>query len=68
MSVSFIFDYISLWFSTIILLIRSVIIIYAYFYMAPYSKSVYFLLLTNLFILSMLVVVNITNLFFLMLG
>lgn len=36
--------------------------------MAPYSKSVYFLLLTNLFILSMLVVVNITNLFFLMLG
>lgn len=66
--VSFIFDYISLWFSTIILLIRSVIIIYAYFYIAPYSKSVYFLLLTNLFILSMLVVVNITNLFFIMLG
>ena len=68
MSVSFIFDYISLWFSTIILLIRSVIIVYAYFYIAPYRKSVYFLLLTNLFILSMLVVVNITNLFFLILG
>ena len=67
-SVSFIFDYMSLWFRTVILLIRSVIMIYAYFYMAPYSKTVYFLLLTNLFILSMLIVVNITNLFFLMLG
>lgn len=66
--VSFIFDYISLWFSTIILLISSVIMIYAYFYIAPYSKSVYFLLLTNLFILSILIVVNMTNLFFLILG
>lgn len=66
--VSFLFDFISLWFSSVILLISSVIMIYAYFYMAPYRKSVYFLLLTNLFILSILIVVNMTNLFFLMLG
>lgn len=68
MSVSFFFDYMSIWFTTIILLIRSVIIVYSYFYMAPYRKSVYFLWLTNLFIMSMLMVVNIRNLFFLILG
>lgn len=67
-SVSFLLDYMSTWFRTIILLISSVIMIYSYFYIAPYRKSVYFLLLTNLFILSMLIVVNMTNLFFLMLG
>lgn len=67
-TVSFMFDYMSCWFRTIILLIRSVIMIYSYFYMAPYRKSIYFLILTNLFIMSMLLVVNITNLFFLMLG
>lgn len=66
--VSFFFDYMSIWFTTIILLIRSVIIIYSYFYIAPYRKSVYFLWLTNLFIMSILIVVNISNLFFLMLG
>nr|UBX38542.1 NADH dehydrogenase subunit 5 [Brachionus calyciflorus] len=68
MSVSFYLDYMSSWFSTIILLISSVIMIYSHFYMAPYSKSVYFLWLTNLFIFSMLMVVNMSNLFFLMLG
>nr|AQM37716.1 NADH dehydrogenase subunit 5 [Brachionus calyciflorus] len=68
MSVSFYLDYMSSWFSTIILLISSVIMVYSYFYMAPYSKSVYFLWLTNLFIFSMLMVVNMSNLFFLMLG
>lgn len=67
-SVRFYLDYISVWFTTIILLISSVIIIYSYFYMAPYRKSVYFLWLTNLFIFSILIVVNIRNLFFLMLG
>lgn len=66
--VSFFFDYMSIWFTTIILLIRSVIIIYSYFYIAPYRKSVYFLWLTNLFIMSILIVVNISNLFFLILG
>lgn len=67
-AVSFYFDYISVWFSTVILLISSVIIVYSYFYIAPYSKTVYFLWITNLFILSMLLVVNLSNLFFLMLG
>lgn len=68
MTVSFYFDFMSMWFSTVILLISSVIIVYSYFYMAPYSKTVYFLWITNLFILSMLLVVNLSNLFFLMLG
>nr|AHZ34255.1 NADH dehydrogenase subunit 5 [Brachionus rubens] len=68
MIVSFYFDYMSMWFSTVILLISSVIMVYSYFYMAPYSKTVYFLWITNLFILSMLLVVNLSNLFFLMLG
>ena len=67
-SVSFYFDYISMWFRTIILIIRSVIIVYSYFYIAPYSKTVYFLWITNLFILSILLVVNLSNLFFLILG
>ena len=68
LSVSFFFDYMSLWFRTLILLISSVIMLYSYFYMAPYRKSVYFLVLTNLFILSILLVVNMSNLFFLILG
>nr|QHR79579.1 NADH dehydrogenase subunit 5 [Brachionus rubens] len=68
MTVSFYLDYMSMWFSTVILMISSVIMIYSFFYMAPYSKTVYFLWITNLFILSMLLVVNLSNLFFLMLG
>lgn len=68
MSVRFYFDFMSVWFTTVILLISSIIMVYSYFYMAPYRKSVYFLWLTNLFIFSMLMVVNIRNLFFLMLG
>lgn len=67
-SVSFYVDYMATWFTTLILLIRSIIIVYSFFYMAPYSKSVYFLWLTNLFILSMLLVVNMSNLFFIILG
>lgn len=58
----------SVWFRAIILLISSVIIVYSYNYIIPYRKSVYFLVLTNLFIFSMLMVVNMSNLFFLMLG
>nr|QST18667.1 NADH dehydrogenase subunit 5 [Brachionus angularis] len=67
-SVSFYIDYMASWFTTLILLISSIIMIYSFFYMAPYSKSVYFLWMTNLFILSMLLVVNMSNLFFIMLG
>lgn len=67
-AVSFYFDYMSLWFTRVVLLIRSVVMVYSYFYIRPYSKSTYFLWLTNLFIFSMLIVVNIRNLFFIMLG
>lgn len=65
---SFVFDYMSVWFRTLILLISSVIMLYSYNYMAPYSKSIYFLPLTIAFIASMLIVVNMSNLFFLILG
>nr|AGI78549.1 NADH dehydrogenase subunit 5 [Brachionus koreanus] len=68
MQVSFYLDYMSCWFSVVVLLISSVVMVYSYNYMAPYTKSVYFLWFTNLFILSMLFVVNMSNLFFLMLG
>ena len=61
-------DYISSWFSSVVLFISCVVIIYSYFYMSPYSKSVYFLWLTNLFIASMLFVINFSNLFFIILG
>ncbi|MCA2772601.1 MAG: hypothetical protein IM483_16635 [Microcystis sp. M122S2] len=43
LSVSFYFDYVSVSFITIILLIRTVIIIYSFNYMYPYSKRSYFL-------------------------
>jgi len=66
--VSFFLDFISSWFSCIILLIRSIIMIYSYFYISPYSKSVYFLWITVLFILSILLVVLISDLLFLILG
>lgn len=52
----------------VVLLIRSVIMVYSLNYMTPYSKSGYFLWITFLFILSMLLVVSTSNLFFLMLG
>ena len=64
----FYFDYISLWFSSVVCLISSVIIVYSFFYMSPYRKSIYFLWITFLFIISMLFVVNISNLFYVMLG
>nr|AOP18530.1 NADH dehydrogenase subunit 5 [Brachionus rotundiformis] len=67
-SCSFYFDYMSCWFTVVVLLISSVVMVYSYNYMSPYSKSVYFLWLTNLFILSMLLVVNMSDLFYLMLG
>lgn len=61
-------DFYSLWFSTAILLISSVIIVYSFFYMVPYFKSSYFLWTTFMFIVSMLFVVVISNLFYIMLG
>lgn len=67
-SVSFNLDWMSSSFISIVLLIRRVIIVYSYNYIAPYSKSGYFLWLTFLFIVSILLVVTISNLFFLILG
>lgn len=67
-SVSFFFDFISSWFFTIVLLISTIIIVYSYNYISPYSKSGYFLWFTILFVLSMLIVISMNNLLFLILG
>lgn len=67
-NVSFYIDIISRWFTTTVLLITTVIIVYSYFYISPYSKTNYFLWLTILFVLSMLVVINISDIFFVILG
>ncbi len=67
-NVSFYFDLISCWFTTTVLLITTVIIIYSYFYIRPYSKTNYFLWLTILFVLSILLVINISDIFFVILG
>lgn len=61
-------DFYSLWFCSIILLISSVIIIYSFFYINPYFKSIYFLWTTFMFVVSMLFVVTMSNLFYIMLG
>ena len=68
LSVSFFFDFISIWFFSIVLFISITIIIYSFFYISPYSKSVYFLWLTILFVLSILIVISINNLIFIILG
>ena len=67
-SLSFFFDSFSSWFLFVVLLISSVIMIYSYFYMSPYYKSTYFLSLTVLFVLSMCLVISVSNLFFVILG
>lgn len=66
--VSFYLDWISSWFMTSVLLISTIVAFYSYNYMAPYSKPRYFIVLTTLFVLSMLLVVTMSDLFFLMLG
>ena len=65
---SVLLDFYSCWFRSVILLISSIIIVYSYFYIYPYSKSHLFLSLTLMFVFSMLVVVLVSDLFFLMLG
>lgn len=42
--------------------------LYSYFYIMPYSKPNYFIFLTILFVFSILVVINVSDYFFLMLG
>ncbi len=66
--VSFLFDWMSLSFIRVVLIISSIIMVYSYNYIAPYRKSTYFLWLTVLFVISMLLVIRISNLFFAMLG
>ena len=66
--VSVSFDLFSSWFSFVVTFIRAIIIIYSFFYMRPYSKTNYFIWLTTFFVLSMLMVINITDFFFIMLG
>ena len=68
LKVSFILDFISLSFMTAVLTISTIIIIYSFNYMSPYSKPSYFLWLTVLFVTSILLVITIPNLFFAMLG
>ena len=62
------FDTFSCWFLRVVLLISSVIIVYSFFYMSPYSKANYFLVLTLFFIISMALVICFSSLFFIMLG
>ena len=61
-------DWMSLWFITTVLLISSVISVYSFFYMSPYYKSSIFLWTTFLFILSILFVITMSNLFYSILG
>lgn len=61
-------DWISTSFMRVILLISTVVMVYSYNYLAPYSKAPYFLWATVLFIISILLVVTMSNLFFIMLG
>ena len=68
LKVRFIFDYISLSFMTTVLLITTIIMVYSFNYMSPYSKPAYFLWITVLFVRSMLLVITMPNLMFAMLG
>jgi len=68
LKVIFVFDYISLSFMTTVLFISSIIMIYSFNYMSPYSKPSYFLWITVLFVSSILLVITIPNLIFAMLG
>lgn len=55
-------------FLSVVLLISSIIIVYSYHYMSPYSKAPYFLWFTISFILSMLFLISSSDLMFVMLG
>lgn len=68
LKVFFLLDAISTSFMRTVLLISTIIIIYSYNYMSPYSKPSYFLWLTVLFVSSILLVITMPNLLFAMLG
>lgn len=65
---SFYIDFMSSSFISTVLLISSVIMIYSHNYMAPYSKRKYFLWLTFLFVVRMLLLVRMSRLFYIILG
>ena len=68
LKVRFFFDFISLSFMRIVLFISTIIIIYSFNYIAPYSKPGYFLWITVLFVRSIILVILIPNLMFAILG
>lgn len=68
LNVSISIDLFSSWFRFVVCLISSIIMLYSYFYIAPYRKTNSFIWLTVFFVLSILVVINFSNLFFIMLG
>ncbi len=68
LKVCFYLDWMSSLFSAIVLIISSIIMVYSYNYMSPYSKPLPFLWLTSLFVISMLIVIFMPNLFFAILG
>lgn len=61
-------DMFSSWFRFVVTFISAIIMIYSFFYMSPYSKTNYFIWLTVFFVLSMLIVINIRDFFFIILG
>lgn len=65
---TFLLDSVSSPFMRVVLLISTIIIIYSFNYISPYSKPSYFLWLTVLFVTSMLLVISMPNLFFAILG
>lgn len=67
-SVSFFMDRVSCTFITVVLIIRTIIMLYSYNYMNPYSKPLYFIFITFLFISSMVLLITMSNFFFVMLG
>ncbi len=66
--VSFLLDSVSTSFIRTVLLISTIIMVYSYNYMSPYSKPSYFLWLTVLFVSSIVLVITIPNLIFAILG
>jgi len=66
--ISFFFNYQSLFFSATILFIASIVLTYSWFYLGGCFKTNYFSWGTFLFVFTMLLVVRITNLFYLILG
>lgn len=58
----------SLGFMSVILFISRVIMLYSFNYISPYAKPYYFLWLTMLFVVSILLVVAVPHLFYVILG